>query len=378
MAEEAIHLPDGVAVERIDHHEAHAAAAFRLSPFESAAVLVCDSHRGDTLSAWAGKPDGLTRLDWPRSPWSFANLDRSAPRSSGSREASITSKRSRGSRRAPVPGGWRMPSHGAIAASRPTLGGGRSLPIGSARPVPPISGAGRAWPAPSSGTSGTLAARRLVARYSRVTPGRRRLCLGGGLFYNTSLRHRSSAESGIFDDVHVPAQSGQRRHGYRRCPRRERNSAARCPSPVSPFLGPDTALKRSNNTLDNCKLSYECLSDSGVVETAARALCAWPAGRVVSGPNGMGPPCARPSQHPGEPFVGVRARQPECIPQATSASPSLRRERARGRCFAIFRRPADLALDGVRLRRRGTAEQFQPGDARRHAVASRPDGAGHS
>ena len=288
VAEEAIHLPDGVAVERIDHHEAHAAATFRLSPFESAAVLVCDSHRGDTLSAWAGKPDGLTRLDWPRSPWSFANLYSECAGlfgfQGGEHHLEALARLEEGSSAGRLEDAITWRDRGLEADA-----GWRALVADWLGSTGPADLRHRARVASAFQRHlGTLVLE--AVRELRAQTGATRLCLGGGLFYNTSLA-TLVRQSGIFDDVHVPANPGNAGTAIGAA-----LVASGIPlrgSPVSPFLGPEYSVEEIKQTLDNCKLSYECLSDSGVVETAARALVrgqlvGWFQGRMEWGHRALG------------------------------------------------------------------------------------------
>jgi carbamoyltransferase len=289
VAEERIQLPRDVAVERIDHHEAHAATAFRLSPFESAAVLVCDSHRGDTLSVWAGEPEGLTRLDWPRAPWSFANLYSECAVLFGFGEvgehqlealARIEEGSSAGQLEDVIT--WRDGGLQADAEWRALVADWLGAAGG-----PDLRRRARV----ASAFQGHLGALVLkAAREIRARTGQTRLCLCGGLFYNTALT-TLVRQSGIFDDVHVPANPGNAATAVGAA-----LVASGIPlrgSPVSPFLGPEYSVEEIKQTLDNCKLSYECPSDSDVIEMAASAiargqLVGWFQGRMESGHRALG------------------------------------------------------------------------------------------
>src|SRR5688572_12039367 len=52
IAEDDARLPVSLRAVRIEHHQAHAASAFFTSPFERAAVIVCDRHITHPLSVW--------------------------------------------------------------------------------------------------------------------------------------------------------------------------------------------------------------------------------------------------------------------------------------------------------------------------------------
>src|SRR5205814_7115055 len=60
-AESDITLPAEVVTSRVDHHRAHAATAFYLSPFDSAGVLVCDHHRTEPTSGRVATDGRLTK-----------------------------------------------------------------------------------------------------------------------------------------------------------------------------------------------------------------------------------------------------------------------------------------------------------------------------
>lgn len=52
-----------VRIEKVGHHEAHAAAGFYTSGFEDAAIIVCDAiGEWDTTSVWTGGPEGLKKV----------------------------------------------------------------------------------------------------------------------------------------------------------------------------------------------------------------------------------------------------------------------------------------------------------------------------
>jgi carbamoyltransferase len=289
VAEETIRLPDDVPVARIDHHESHAATAFRLSAFESAAVLVCDSHRGDALSAWTASPDALRRLDWPRSPWSFAHLYSECAElfgfgADGEHQLEALARLDEGSDTEWLAGAvtWRD-------------GGLRAAAGWKARVADALGSTGRADLRRRARVASAFQ-RHLgdvlleAVRDVRAGTSAARLCLGGGLFYNTALA-TLVRQSGIFDDVHVPANPGNA--GTAVGAALVADGRPLRGAPVSPFLGPEYSVEQIKQTLDNCKLSYECLSDSAVVETVARALergqlIGWFQGRMEWGHRALG------------------------------------------------------------------------------------------
>jgi carbamoyltransferase len=68
---------------------------------------------------------------------------------------------------------------------------------------------------------------------------------------------------------------------------------ARATGSVSPFLGPEYDTEAIKRTLDNCKLSYECLDEGEAIATAVRALArghlvGWFQGRMEWGHRALG------------------------------------------------------------------------------------------
>ena len=58
---------------RIDHHFAHACAAFLPSRFDAARIVICD-HEAPHVSVWDGRGTSVTRVDWPWHGTGFAEL----------------------------------------------------------------------------------------------------------------------------------------------------------------------------------------------------------------------------------------------------------------------------------------------------------------
>ncbi len=120
-----------------------------------------------------------------------------------------------------------------------------------------------------------------------------RLCLGGGLFYNSYFT-TLLAESGLYADVFVPANPGNAGVAVgaalavaaHEAPLQRRE-------PLSPFLGPEFSPQEIKAVLDNCKLSYDYLRSGQVIDrtTAALAkgqLVGWFQGRMEWGPRALG------------------------------------------------------------------------------------------
>jgi carbamoyltransferase len=130
-----------------------------------------------------------------------------------------------------------------------------------------------------------------VSAVRRQLPARRRLCLGGSLFYNSCFNARIKT-SGIYDDVFIPADPGNAGLALGAV----LEALERPPTPVSPFLGPSYSSEEIKETLDNCKLTYEWVSESDGIELAVRALqkgriVAWFDDRMEWGPRALGARC---------------------------------------------------------------------------------------
>ena len=65
------HTNRTAAVETIDHHFAHACTAYLTSPFDGAAIVVCD-HDAPGVSVWVGEGAEIRRVDWPWTGLGFA------------------------------------------------------------------------------------------------------------------------------------------------------------------------------------------------------------------------------------------------------------------------------------------------------------------
>ena len=293
LAESDAHLPDVASLVRIDHHQAHAAGAFFTSPFERAAVLVCDRHSRPPITAWSGGPEGLHDCGWeprntvaagpglaalythcaqafgfaPGQEYQLEALARLDPGESADRLSTLMGYSDRVV--------W-------------TRDGWRSLL--------------EAWVAEGTGLThrarvAAACQRHIgqmlldIARDVRTIVGLPNLCVSGGLFYNTYFT-TTLATSGIFDDVFVAPNPGN--------PGLAAGAALAASNArplrrqmVSPYLGPQFDLEQIKATLDNCKLSYECVGEADAVSIAVDALrrghlVGWFQGRMEWGHRALG------------------------------------------------------------------------------------------
>jgi carbamoyltransferase len=265
-AEARVSLPDGIPVTVVDHHRGHASAAFRLSPFPGAAALICDSQPGQSTSVWTGTGTALQGVEWTANDAglaeiyargaavlglphgheheleALARLDANAETSRF--DAALTYR----DRRVHAAPGW------------------EDLLVGW---LPEPSGDGLDRRAHVAGAFqhhlGTLLLD--LVRDIRTQTGERYLCLGGGLFFNTYFT-TLVRQSGIFDDVFTapnPGNAGTAVGAVLEAAEAERAA-------VSPFLGPAYTTEEVKATLDNCKLSYDWLTEREILDVTVDAL----------------------------------------------------------------------------------------------------------
>ena len=289
ISEPNIQLPLGLPTLTVDHHEAHAATSFLTSPFERAAVLVCDTNRERELSVWSA--DGTTvseQWSWPRG---FASLysdcaERLHVGSGQEHRLEALAHLGQGQRAdelrdvfryvdgsLQVDDRWRTHIDGMIQRDRRQDGQAIEAASAVQRRI------------------GEL----LVELVADIKRGSRdnALCLGGGLFYNTYFTTLIRT-SGIFDDVFVPINPGNAGLAVGSplmVASREGDSTVS--RNVSPFLGPEYDSDAIKAELDGCKLSYEFLSESETIDTTVDALArgrlvGWFQGRMEWGHRSLG------------------------------------------------------------------------------------------
>jgi carbamoyltransferase len=258
-------------VSRVGHHRAHAATAFYLSPFDAAAVLICDSQSSEATSVWTGAGGALSQEDWgAASASSFAAVYEAGAGLFGF-------------------GHERLHDFEALArlearADAGALGPALRYENGALQTAPDWEAVVRVQLGVDSGNSIRQQARVASAFQShmgalllalagdvRRRTSQRRLCLGGGLFYNTYFT-TLIRQSGLFDDVFVAPNPGNAGLAIGAildgAPPSRRQTSTR----LSPFLGPEYLPDVIKATLDNCKLSYEYLGECELIEATVRAL----------------------------------------------------------------------------------------------------------
>jgi carbamoyltransferase len=273
-------------VRTIDHHEAHARTAFSTSALEDALVLVCDSSGDPPLTVWRGHGGRVERerFEWhgPAFAELYARLTARLGLRPGSDEYRVEAMaRLAGTGGDPGLGGL-LRFEGDRLEVAPEVDE-RIASAAATRDIVRLASIARAV----QQRIGEL----LIELLAEVRSGSRSsaLCLGGGLFFNTYLNTVVRA-SGIFDRVFVPVNPGNA--GIcAGCALSE--GAAPIATPVSPFLGPEYSNQDIKAVLDNCKLSYDFLEESEILQQVVASLrrgelVGWFQGRLEWGTRALG------------------------------------------------------------------------------------------
>jgi len=275
-------LPQGLEAILLDHHHAHASAAFLPSAFASAAIVVCD-HRSPHISVWQGREVSVTRVDWPWHGPGFADLYSQCAHAIGFQGAE-----------------QRME---ALARLNSNIAADWALPLFTLRDDRIKVAADWRERVSAACGSGTHVERVRVAAalQTRISEllveflllvrrrlGHAHVCLGGGLFYNSHLNTQARV-SGVFDDVFIPLDPGNAGLAVGAA-----LHAGELPrQPISPFLGPSYTPNDVKAVLDNCKLTYRWVSETEAISVAVDALrkgqlVGWFDGPMESGPRALG------------------------------------------------------------------------------------------
>lgn len=288
----------------VDHQRAHATYAFYSSPFDDAAIVVCDSSTEQGWTAWRGSAGGLVPIveDLGRFPMAaaYSQLTTALGLAAGRDEHIVESLARVGTR-----DGHPISDLMHVGSSGMTIDARWLEHVSAARDTHGSKGT----PAQTSVAAAAQARMadallELLARVHRAT-GATRACLAGGLFYNTHFT-TVAATRGPFGDVFVPAHPGNAGAAIGAaldCAMT--GAAATAPGAwrpdldgdreriASPFLGPSYSPEHVKETLDNCKLSYAFLDerrlDEQVVDALAQGgLVGWFNGRMEWGPRALG------------------------------------------------------------------------------------------
>ena len=255
-------------VVELDHHRGHAATAFFTSPFQDATVVVCDTSPGHQVTVWRGRGSDLTPDDFEWRGPSFAavysrltDLLGIASRSEPTVEALARLQA--------------QPDPGRAAELMSYAGGVLSLAPAFDSYVENVRGGNLDDMAVVAGSVQCRLAELLLEFLREVArrTGSNKLCLGGGLFYNTYL-NSAIRRAGIFRHVHVPVNPGNGgvASGCALSRGHERDGRDGEAVVASPFLGPEYSNVQIKAVLDNCKLSYAYAHDSQLIAEAVAAL----------------------------------------------------------------------------------------------------------
>ena len=275
-------------VEHVNHHLAHACATYLSSPFQHAVVVVCD-HEAPKVSVWEGRGSEVKRIEWPWHGPGFGDLYSACAAMVGFREEAGEQRLEALARLQPDSRDERL---------RSLMGGdGNSLTLERAWDSRVAEWLNEATLVPACDRRAAMAASlqnrigdllidflNLVRRTTMCD----RVCLGGSLFYHSSMNTLVKA-AGPFSDVFVPVDPGNPGLAVG-----AGLHADGCePRPLSPFLGPSYDASEVKATLDNCKLRYDWSDDEVVNATVVRALqrgllVAWFEGPMEWGARALG------------------------------------------------------------------------------------------
>lgn len=286
--------------ERLDHHLAHACAAYLSSPFATATILVCDDE-GPGVSVWRGRGPDLTRLDWPWNGPGFADVYSRCARAFGFVHETGAQHFEALARLEPDVARGAFASLFSYCDGRlqvhPTL----EAIIEKQLPHDRDAGStGRARAASALQAELGDLFLQLLVDVRRMT-GDEDLCLGGSFFYHSSI-NALARSSGLFGRVFVPVDPGNAGLAVGTA----LHAASSTPTAVSPFLGPAYSAQEIKEVLDNCKLHYAWELEEHAIGEAVAALMAgrlvgWFDGAMEWGPRALGARCIL--ANPQAPYV---------------------------------------------------------------------------
>lgn len=291
-AEEGVTVPEALPRLRVDHHHGHAAAAFLTSPFETAAVLICDRNSSPEVSVWLGQGAELVNQQWPWTGPGFASLYTDCSELFGyeagqEHRLEALARCGAGADRERVAHLFRY------------VDGSLRVESGWKRIVGDwLHEGGTRWSFNHGARVASAVQRALGdALLDLISDIRTRtdvanLCVGGGLFFNTFF-NTAIAQSSRFEGVFVAPNPGNAGVAAGAALAVGRQRTIRSGEAVSPFLGPEYDIEEIKRTLDNCKLSVECLPRGDVITSCVKDLMAgrligWFQGRMEWGHRALG------------------------------------------------------------------------------------------
>jgi carbamoyltransferase len=276
----------GRSIVQVDPHEAHATYAFRASGFDSAVSVVCDTSVTDGYSAWVSNAGGTRALDSVGS-FPIAQIYGQMTEALGFQAA--------------------QEEHLVEAMAR--AGGGDAVDCSTLIGIDPrgvtcrsdfqqaVADAAAAGNRERSQRNVAAAVQRrlgeclieLLQRLSKAAAVDR-ICLSGGLFFNTHFTTIAAA-CGAFTDTYIPPHPGRSGSSLGAA---LMGTGGAVPAEVdSPYLGPGYSDPMVKEALENCKLAFDLQREDQVVSTVLRAvsrgrLVGWFHGRLEWGPRALG------------------------------------------------------------------------------------------
>jgi carbamoyltransferase len=275
----------GPSVTQVEPHAAHAEYAFRASGFADAATLVCDASVDDGYSAFVSTEAGTRRLS-SVGRFPIARIYGEMTEALGFQPA-LEEHLVEAMARAGDADAVNLPELIAIGDEGLEPRKDFQQAIADATLQNDRERARRNVAAAVQRRLGEclIELLRRVAKASGAT----RLCLSGGLFFNTHFT-TTAAAGNTFTDVYIPPHPG--RSGSALGAALIGSSAV--PAEVSsPYLGPAYSDPQVKEALENCKLAFDLQREDQVVATVLRALSrgrlvGWYHGRLEWGPRALG------------------------------------------------------------------------------------------
>jgi carbamoyltransferase len=270
---------------RLEPHFALACSAYLSSPFESAAILVCDTETPE-ISVWRGEGSAISRVHWPWQGGGFARLYSQAAETFGFAGFGREQRMEALARVDPARREHRASELVALETDRLQTASGWQRRVEGWI-------AGCDW-SERAALAGAVQGRigelllEFAAQVGRQLPTERRLCVAGSVFTNSYFNSLLKC-SGLFDAVFVPVNPGAAGISL--------GAALYASGPVrrtaNPFSGPAYSAEEIKSTLDNCKLTYQWASEADRIRIAIDALkggrlVAWYDGAMEWGPRALG------------------------------------------------------------------------------------------
>ena len=284
-------------MEQIDEAFAHACTAYLTSGFAAATIVVCD-HDAPEVSVYAGEGTAIRPVDCAFTGVGFAGVySRFAAAFGLTRDQQFEAL-------ARLQPGYR---DSAVDRLLTLADGALAIDPAFERKIEErLPGGVDAALQPAAALAAALEGRLgelLIEFLRRVASqtGSPSLCLGGSLFYHSSI-NTMVKQSGLFRDVFVPVDPGNSGLAVGAA----LHGVGGRPAPASPFLGPCYSPQEIKETLDNCKLQYSWEPEDAIIAAAVKALqqgylVGWFEGAMEWGPRALGARCIFAS--PVAPYV---------------------------------------------------------------------------